>query len=399
MIGTFSAGYLYEERQFCQQRGARFRDEEWVIVTLSKNRLSPIAKVSQRLRDLRNQFIVDMKASDDSAERDLLDGMQYMVKVVDNSLYGKTVMTTPIVANSINDIPEITGYRAGDRFNMLYGAVITGRTRIALAEAAMDIENHGGRVALAMTDSLYWFGATDAMNPKRSRPNKTAGYFEPTETFYDFYLLKTGQYEYANQPGGHDIDCSPSFRSERDPCPKCGYKVSHKMRGLNIPFEQRVSVESYYRKTIMEYCSDISPYTHPNDIAIPIDIKKLVTIGAHSLSKLGLIETTVAEMKPFMLTSKQQERHVFDWRLCIESHIWLKPITGDGKSDVDSPLEYMRGLYLGGGDWLSRYQRKQIMLFLGICVTGKFILPKRLTEMNWNELETFFGIKRDRIGI
>lgn len=376
-LGTFRAAYLWDEREFCIEWGARFSNEEWVIFAVKEWREAPIARVSSKLAQLRNQYRTKMSLAATQDERVLYDSMQYMIKVVDNSLYGKNVMTTQIVED-IDGKPVITGYKAGDRFNLLYGCVITARTRIQLANACMELEQAGSRPILAMTDSIYWTGkAAHLPESVVARKEKTAGMFEPPESVKDFYLVKTGQYEYRQNGSFH-----------------------HKMRGLNLPFENRDSSESFYRDTIKEWAADKSPYLHPEDIEIPIPTRKLVTVGSMRLENLGLVADGESLMRPFVLSGKQVERYVLNWRDALDGAVWLAPVVADGSTDRESPLEMLSGLNINGGNYITRHERKRIFYYTVFKVNGRFKLPKRrLSDMNWTELEEWSGIKREWVGV
>ena len=371
-IGTFGAAYMLEERAFCRKYGAKFRDEEYVIFACRKMKLAPIAAVSNKLRELRDRFRDEMARTENSDRRLVLDGMQFFIKVVDNSLYGKTVMSTPIVEN-IDDRPQVTGFKAGDRYNMLYGSIITSRTRIQLAKACMEIDHNGGRVILTMTDSIDWIGEISNLSPDLIREEKTAGYFEPPERLTNFFLLKTGQYEFRENDG----------------------TWKHKLRGLNVPYEMRDSKSSFYRDIISKFCAKISTNTHPDEIEIPVPVRRLVTIGSHDLSKLGLIQDSRSYLRPFVMGDKTTVRFIHDWQKCLDGHIWFEPIVSVGSGNhLDTPLQFLRGLYESGADYLTRYQRKQLFYYECVLLTGFVMLPKRLTEMSWPELEGFFGKSR-----
>lgn len=379
--GQFHAAYFIEERDYCRKNGARFENEEFVIFAFKRLRLAPIANVSAMLRDLRTEYRTKMDTAETENDRIVFDGMQTMIKVVDNSLYGKTVMTTPIIEN-IDDHVEITGFKGGDRYNMLYGGVITSRTRIQLAEALTEIERNGGQPILAMTDSVSWSGPVDALPERFWRDDKIAGTFERPETVKDFYLLKTGQYEYRK-----------------------GTKWEHKMRGLNLPFDRRSDSESFYRKTLIEFCSDLNPNTHPQDIEIPLPTRRLITIGAYDISRLGLVEDSISNLKPFVLSGKQTQRYIFNWSKVLSgSTVMRQPVIVNG----DSPLAYLRELYENGQEHLTRYERKQLFYWECCLLIARgeldcdpevINLEKRLTEHSFAELEALFGITREELAI
>ncbi len=332
--------------------------------------LATIAIIPRKLRVMRDNFLDELSEETDDNKKILLDGMQYLTKIVDNSLYGKTVMTTPIVQD-IDDVPKITGYRAGDRFNMLYGGVITSRTRIQIADGCMAIEAAGGRPILSMTDAIYWSGEANHLPARLWRDKKTPGFFETPELLEDFYIIKTGQYEYRQ-----------------------GKEFTHKMRGLNIPYENRNSDQSFYRNLIKSHAKTVSKYLHPDDFRIPVNTRRLVTIGSYDLHKLGLIEDKTAQMKPFVLSGKQSESYVVNWNAVLDGHIWLDQIIAHGDITGESPLAFLRGLYERGDDYLSTYQRKRLYYYKAVLATNK-LLPdgKKLSDCTIEYLEEYFGLK------
>ncbi len=367
--GTFPAAYTLEERTHCMKYGARFTNEEYSIIYLTKQRLAPIATVSRKLGIMRAGYLNDMARETDENRRTVLDGQQYLVKIIDNSIYGKTVMSTPIVED-IDGVPRITGYRVGDRFNQIYADVITARTRIQISEACMGIVGNGGRPILNMTDSIFWQGTAEHLPAHLWRAVKTPGYFETPERLDDFFIIKTGQYEYRK-----------------------GEKFSHKMRGLNVPYENRNSASSYYRTLLKNHAKTVSKYLHPQDFQIPVSTRKLVTIGSHDLRRLGLIEDKIALMKPFVLSGKQSERFVMNWAKTLDGHIWLKTPEALPEKLGDTPLAFLRGLHERGEDYLNTYQRKQFYYYKAVLQTDK-LLPegKKLSDCTWEYLEEFFGI-------
>lgn len=371
-IGTFPAAYTLEERTHCIKYGAKFENESYAIISLRKQRLAPIARISRKLGIMRDKCLAELKRAKNPNAKIVLDGEQYLIKIVDNSLYGKMVMSTPIVQD-IEGIPRVTGYRAGDRYNQLYGSVTTARTRIQISEACMQIEINGGKPILAMTDSIFWLGNADALPSRLWKSTKTPGFFEKPERLNDFYIIKTGQYEYRK-----------------------GKKFYHKMRGLNIPYEDRKSSKSYYRTLIKTHAKNISKYTHPQDFAIPVNTRRLVTIGSHDLQKLGLIENKTANMRPFVLSGKQAERFVHNWHQVLDGHTWLAQVVALRENLGDTPLEFLRALHETGEDYLNTYQRKQLYLYKAAVRTEK-LLPdgKKLSDCTIEYLENYFGLKWD----
>lgn len=389
-LGTFRAAYYLEERDFCEAHGATFDNEEWVIFALRTRKPAPIAAVSMTLADMRDRYREQQRNATTNSETAYFDSLQETVKVVDNSLYGKNVMAVELV-DVIDGKPTITGYKAGDRFNMLYGGWITALTRTQIASACMALQEAGSKPLLAMTDAIYWTGDIKHLPVERiSFHGKQAGQFEPPETVHDFFLVKTGQYEYSK----------PDKKSPT------GKKFSHKMRGLNLPYEDLSDYESFYRSTIREWLEKQSPYVpHPEDVQIPVNTRKLVTIGMHNLENLGMVSDGVALMKPFVLSGKQVERFVWEYRKTLDGAVRLRPAVAQQSTDKDSPLEFLSGLNQNGGDYLTRHERKRIFYLLifkitGMCLRNRFHgqMPdskRRLTDISWSELEEWSGIKRE----
>lgn len=320
--GTFHATYTLEEREFCRRCGATFENEEWCAFAIQQRRPSPLAVVSTKLGQLRDSLLEEMRSSEGD-RRIFLDGQQYVTKVIDNSIYGKTVMTTEYVEN-IDGIPQITGYVAGDRFNLLYGCLITARTRIQIAEACNEILMRGGRPIMTMTDSIYWEGRPTDIDQSTIRTEKTPGFFEPPTQVEDFYILKTGQYEY-----------------------RAGTKWSYKLRGLPVDWEFLHSFGgSFFRSIVIEGCGAIKPTTHPSKIQIPVSARRLISIGSPDLAHLGMVSEQTMMLKPFVLSSKQAERFVLDWPFCLDGHSWLQtPRVKDESGATQAPLFFLADLY------------------------------------------------------
>jgi len=393
--GIFFAAYTLEERAYCLKYGATFDREEYVIICLRNKRPAPIAKVSDTLGAMRDTILQELATLDkipaNMDRRRLLEGQQLMVKLVDNSGYGKTVMTVAVVED-IDGKPEITGYTAGDRFNLLYGALITARTRVQIAEACMFIEHNGGVPIMVMTDSIYWQGTIDQLPMSLFAPIKTAGFFEPAIQLDEFYLLKTGQYEYRTDSIWH-----------------------YKLRCLNVTFEQLHGDESFYRQIIKEYCNDperAGLKLHPKDISIPIDTRRLISIGSHNLEHLGMIEDGITLLKPFVMSSKQAERYIYNWQECLDSHIWLQTPhinpTSDDHSSFTYPLTFLREQYEHNiSERLNRSYtanaasnrktthriRLQKMLYCteAMYQTG-MAAPPDAYKLSWASLEAWFGV-------
>lgn len=369
---AFTAGYLLEERRFCKSWGARFENEVWVVFVTKNWTRAPIADVSTRLGELRDRYRQQMRDAKTDEETILYDSMQYRVKVVDNALYGKTVAAVNLVED-IDGKPISVGLKAGDRYNQLYGAWITATTRIQLADACMELAQNGSEPVMAMTDSVYWIGDRNHLPESIIATHKTAGFFEPPETVHDFYVLKTGQYEYRK-----------------------GNAWFHKVRGFNLVRNDDFSSHSFYRSAIKAWVEENKP-SHAEDIEIPVDTRKLVTIGSANLEYLGLVQEGQALMRPFVLSGKQSEPFVTDWHKAIDDHVWLKP-ANVGLSDSDTPMSFLSGLHEQGGNYLTRYQRKKLFYLIAVKVTGKVFLPddnRFISMYSWKELEEWSGLKKE----
>lgn len=390
-VGTFYASYCLEEREFCQENGAKFEQEEYVFIVLDKIVRAPISFVSEKLGKMRDDLIRRRDSFEKGSNDYLLyDGQQYLVKVVDNSIYGKTVMTTEVVED-IDGKPQVTGYTAGDRFNILWGLLITARTRIQLSKACLGIAANNGVPLMAMTDSVFWSGIGKELNPALIRETKTPGFFDGVSTFSDFYLLKTGQYEY-----------------------KKGDKWVYKMRGLPVPWDSVSGASSFYRKLLLDNCVHYSPNSHPADIKIKIPVRKLITIGAaHDLSKLGLIEESETELKPFVLSAKQKEQYILRWRECINGHVFLEPVhmsmIGNKNPELQYPLDFMSQLFeKQHKERITTLQRtitqgvmrrnerlemrRRLFILYASNKTHKPPLPGRSYRHSWQELEKYYGV-------
>lgn len=397
--GEFYASYTLAERDFCQSHGAQFADEEYIIVGLRQREPAPIATVSERLGQMRTDYLQARSGHPKESDQwKLLDALQYLVKVIDNSIYGKTVMTTEVVQD-VDGQPVITGYLAGDRFNPLYGAYITSETRIQVARAAMAIDLAGGRTVMEMTDSLYWYGQASNLPAELVRKSKTPGYFEPPQTVTEFFILKTGQYEFRT-PDGH---------------------FHHKLRGLNVDRDEVDSGQSIYRKLILDHVHTLSPHTHPKDITITIPTRRLISIGSHesvSLQHLGLVEQGETELRPFVLSGKQSSRYVLHWRDALNGPIWLDipHLTLKGNPGTSQyPLGFLSNIYeahatshqLDEMEAISKLRStrnrrmddsKRLFIWMASVHTG-IPIPEQgaVFRQSWEELETHFGITRTEL--
>jgi len=93
------------------------------------------------------------------------------------------------------------GYRAGEFYNPVYAAYITGMVRIQLNQACQAIQDAGGTPILTMTDSIFWDGTPDMLPETMWRGKKTLGFFEKPEIATDFICLGSGRYGYTNKKG------------------------------------------------------------------------------------------------------------------------------------------------------------------------------------------------------
>lgn len=393
--GEFYSTYTLEERRYCEKYGATFSDETYVIVGLEKYVRAPIGVVSETLGDMRAAIrkTIDCKPESLCDECIVKDSQQYLVKIIDNSIYGKTVMTTESV-EEINGIPQITGYVTGDRFNMLYGILITSRTRIILSEAAMQVWRAGGSPVLCMTDSLVWQGEREMLPSEMIRKEKTPGYFESPTEITEFYILKTGQYEYRN-PYDHTF--------------------TYKVRGLAIDYQSlEGGKESFFHRVIKAHCEALPRHTNPKKITIKIKTRRLLTIGQHNLDNLAMIAEGFTEIKPFALSSKQTERYFTQWRECLDGHVFFKT----PKAEIETsqpPLAWLHDTYINrvNGRYETQQNRiratsrktskaideqKKLYVWHAMQLTETEGLPEgRHFRMTWSELEDYFGIPRSLI--
>lgn len=311
-IGTFRAGYTLEERDYLIAHGGsvQIETETYAIVVLSERQESPLARVSRVLGDMRTSLLTQRDATPkDSPEYRVLDSRQYLTKVVDNSAYGKTVMSLEVM-DSDSDLstmdrhksPKIIGYTTGDRFNELYSVLITARTRVLLAQALSDVAKNGGKPILAMTDSVYWLGHPEQLPLSMFATIKTPGFFEPPETVRNMYLIKTGQYEYQKDD-----------------------KWFHKVRGLPIPELFQNHRAAYFHPLIAEFARK-HRVCKANDVVLDCNTRRLSTIGRPDLERLGAVLEEPTSIRPFVMSNKSNFS-LPDWRACVYGHTWIPPPT------------------------------------------------------------------------
>lgn len=102
-VGIFKGSYFLEERDYLMSLGATFTDEEWVNVE-TEGKLSPLARTSIALSDLRNALIKEHNSS------------EYVVKKTNNSQYGIQFEAVPTYEEynnmyskkSIKELIEVT---------------------------------------------------------------------------------------------------------------------------------------------------------------------------------------------------------------------------------------------------------------------------------------------------
>jgi hypothetical protein len=381
--GTFNATYTWQEREFCIEHGATFSDESYVIVTINNWLPSPLAKVSQILGEYREILIHESQLAKGDMKT-LFDGQQFVVKVIDNSLYGKTVQTMELI-DEVDGSPVVSGYTTGDRYNMLYGLFITSCIRIQIAKACNSIKSNGGTPIMTMTDAIYWLGDGSNLPSHLIATTKTAGMFEPSHMVKDFYLLKTGQYEYQDQG-----------------------KWSYKLRGLNVDFSVIDGKESFYRKLIKSHTANLPHFTNPKSIEIVVPAKKLITIGSQRLENLALIDDTPIKIRPFVLSDKQIEGSIKSWKDLLDSYQMLKqPHIINDKPQLD----FLNKLYLSNekGNNVIKTERKkthwskskqqQDLLKLRYIIrcyslTGKSPPEGRSYRLSWEVLTDHYKIER-----
>lgn len=392
--GTFFASYLLEERKFCESYGATFTDEQYIIVALTDRTPAPIAKVSEKLGEMRATLTTERdRHSKNSDKYRVFDGQQYLVKVIDNSIYGKTVQSVEVVTD-VDGEPIITGYIAGDRFNPLYGAIITANTRIQVASACMNIVANGGRPVMQMTDSIYWDGPISALPSTLIRETKTPGYFDSPHSVSDFFMLKTGQYEF-----------------------RIGEKWYYKLRGLSVNWDELNGRQSLYRRLIQLETTTTPQHTHPKDFVVTINTRRLISIGSSDLQHLGMIAEGHTDLRPFVFSGKQTERYIHHWRECIDGHQWLDTlhVTIKGNAGTSQyPLAFLSTIYEEhtenwSADRMKTIEvlkakhtrlmddRKRLFIFLAVQQTKLPMPDGRSFRLPWGKLESYFGISRTEL--
>jgi len=183
--GKYRASYYLEERDYLISLGATFKNEEWYNIETT-GKLSPLAKVCKVFTDLRAKLIPS--------------GKDYIAKISSASLYG-------ILFEAVHTWEEEgfnvlkAGYRGGEFLNPLYAGIITMKTRLQVSKTANEIKANGGKPILIMTDSIFWQGSADMVDPSMIRYPKTVGYYENVSKIDDFLCLGSGRYGYTNDDG------------------------------------------------------------------------------------------------------------------------------------------------------------------------------------------------------
>jgi hypothetical protein len=257
----------------------------------------------------------------------------------------------------------------------------------------MVIVENGGSPVMTMTDSIYWLGTPEMLPVEMIRKEKTAGYFESPEYVNHFFVLKTGQYEYEKSGEWY-----------------------FKMRGLNVDRDLITGKGSFFRRTIKQACSKIDPHTHPEDVIIRVNTRRLISIGAHDLPNLGAITEGITEIQPFVMSSKQVQPFIMRWRDTLDGAVWLETprITESDTSANAYPLEWFRQLYeerIEASLELGRIRRagysrqtsnrlarlKRLYVWILMSRTEMMPPPGRVRDMTWNQLETWYGVPRTQV--
>jgi len=146
------------------------------------------------------------------------------------------------------------GYRAGEFFNSVYASIITARTRTKISDAAWCIRDHGGKIALIMTDALFWLGSADMLDDSFIREKKTVGYFEKPRHIKNFVCLGSGRYSYHDDNG----------------------KVTAKKRGLR-------ATDFHNPDGIMlsgfDWENALKLMRHQNSIKLDVNVRMLISVG------------------------------------------------------------------------------------------------------------------------
>ena len=184
-VGEYRASYTLEERDFLEELGATFNNEEWYNIETT-GELSPLATVCKVFTDLRAK----LKPF----------GKDYVAKIASASLYGILFEAVDTFIEE-NDVVYRDGYRGGEFLNPLYATIITSRTRLQVSRTMNEIKAKGGTPILAMTDSVFWEGTADMVDPETIREVKTVGYYEKPSLINDLVCLGSGRYGYRTEEG------------------------------------------------------------------------------------------------------------------------------------------------------------------------------------------------------
>lgn len=185
--GKYRASYTSEERNFCIGLGVKFTNETWYNIE-TKGILSPLAEVANDFIALRASF----RAEGNTAE--------FMAKTAVASMYGILFEAVDTFEKTPDGVKR-AGYRAGEFWNPFFATIITSRTRILISKASHIIEEAGGKVILAMTDSLLWTGTAEMLPDDLWREVKTVGYFEKPSHVKNIICLGSGRYGYETDKG------------------------------------------------------------------------------------------------------------------------------------------------------------------------------------------------------
>ena len=202
--GKFKASYIWHERKLALEQGAKFFNEEYIIIK-TKGKKSPLAVASDKLFKMRQDLL---------SKKDV---KQSIVKDANNSCYGITIEGVSTYALDEDDNIVFDGLKAGALYNPILASIITAYCRIILCSAMILIRNNGGTLIQANTDSIHWHGKLEDLPRDFEtvigscgwRENKTKGYFEKPTLIKEFISLSTGRY------GGFDTAKNKYFTKLR----------------------------------------------------------------------------------------------------------------------------------------------------------------------------------------
>ncbi len=286
-VGEFRSSYTIDERDFLEQHGATFDNEEWISIT-TRGKLSPLAEASRRFGYLREVY------------KEQGSPLETNAKTADASVYGITYEAVDVHDEPTPENPEKIGYRAGEFWNPIYASIITSRVRCILSSAAMAVKQNGGQPIVLMTDSITWNGHENDLPTDIDLPfgktgvrlKKSAGYFEKPQQVTDVLCLGSGRY---------------SFKAFDEKKNKWVDVVKH--RGLNIVGFDSILENRFTWQSVVDRWN-------PEDDKITVKVRALVSPG--------LVANSGAEGK-FTLN---------DLGRVIERDMKIDPIVGGSKREL-----------------------------------------------------------------